>query len=445
MPIDPKIFKTYDIRGVYPDEINEEAAEKIGAAFAKFFSGKTDKIIVGRDGRISSPELFSGLTRGIASQGLDVWDIGLCATPMLIFAVQKWGNIGGIMISASHSPPQINGFKLMGEKSVQMTKEKYTSIQKLAMSDLPPTKTQGKIIAKNILGDYAEHILSFAKDISGLKIVVDYGNGVGSVSGKEVFGKLPIEVVSLYDEIDGNFPNHPLNPYNIENMAGLREKVKSEKADLGVFFDGDADRAIMVDENGEIVFTDLLVAALARKELKKYPGEKVYYDLRFSKVVKEIIEQNGGKPIMMRVGNPFYKEKMVFEGGALAGEFSGHIMFKDNFGIDDGLFAAIKTMDLMKRENKKLSEIINPLKKYFATEEISSRVENADAVLRKAAEKYKDGRSVDLDGVYVEYPDWWFSLRKSQTEPLVRLRIEGDTKDLLEGKRKELVKLITDN
>ena len=346
------------------------------------------------------------------------------------------------MVSASHSPSQINGFKLMGEKSVQMIKEKYAPIQELAMSDLSPAETQGKIIARNILGDYVEHILSFTKDINGLKVVVDYGNGVGSVSGKEIFSRMPIEVISLYDKIDGNFPNHPPNPHNIENIDDLRAKVKSEKADLGIFFDGDADRAIMINENAEIIFADLLVAALAKEELKKYPGEKIYYDLRFSKVVREVIEQSGGQPIMMRVGNPFYKEKMTFEGGILAGELSGHIMFKENNGIDDGLFAAIKTMVLMKKENKKLSEIINPLKKYFASEEISLRVEDADAILQKATGKYKDGNLIDLDGVYIEYPDWRFSLRKSQTESLVRLRVEGDTEELMKNKKEEIIELI---
>ena len=442
--INPKIFKAYDIRGIYPDEINEKAAKKIGAAFAKFLAGKTKRIIVGRDARISSPSLFEALTNGIISQGMNVIDIGICTTPMLIFAVRKINNnIGGVMVSASHSPPEYNGFKLMGAGSVQMADIKRKEIDDLAMSGgFTGATKKGKILQKSILDDYASHILKFARNIKGLKIVVDYGNGVGSVSGKAVLSQLPIKVISLYDELDGNFPNHLPDPHHIENMAELRKRVKSENANLGIFFDGDADRAIMIDEKGEIVFTDLLVALLAREELKKYPGEKIYYDLRFSKVVKEIIEESGGVPVMMRVGNPFYKEKMIFEGGALAGEFSGHIMFKDNFGIDDGLFAAIKTMSLMRKSNQKLSELINPLKKYFATEEINLRVGDGDRALQRVAKHFNNGHSIDLDGVYIEYPDWWFNLRKSNTEPLVRLRIEADTKELMENKKNELLKLI---
>jgi phosphomannomutase len=225
-------------------------------------------------------------------------------------------------------------------------------------------------------------------------------------------------------------------------MKELRERVVLEKADLGIFFDGDADRGIVIDEKGGIVYADFMVALLAQEALKKYPGEKVYYDLRFSKVVKEIIEKNGGVPVMMRVGNPFYKEKMLLEGGAIAGEFSGHIFTKEGMGIDDGLFAAIQVMNIMANKGKKLSELISPFHKYFATEEISMKVEDADSALKKVAEKYCDGSSLELDGVYIEYPDWWFSLRRSNTELVVRLRIEANSKNLMEEKKKEITKLL---
>lgn len=445
MIINQKIFKTYDIRGIYPDEINEEAVNKIGAAFAVCLKGKTDYIVAGRDTRISSPSLFNALLKGITSQGTNVVDIGICTTPMLIFATQKTGSdIGGIMLSASHSPPNINGLKLMGERSIQMMDEEVEPIKQLALANnFVAADKKGTIIPKNILDEYIPHILSFCGQIKGLKVVADYGNGVGAVSGKEVFSRLDIEYIPMYAEQDGNFPNHFPDPHNIENMKELQKRVKSEKADIGIFFDGDADRSIMIDEIGEIVFADMLLAALAREELKKYPGEKVYYDLRFSKVVKEIIEQSGGVPVMMRVGNPFYKKKMTMEGGAIAGEFSGHMFFKENYAIDDGLFAAIKTMNLMCERGKKLSELINPLKKYFATEEINLKVNDADEALEKARDCYKDGHAINLDGVYVEYPDWWFSLRKSNTEPVVRLRLEANNKDLLEEKRGELVGLIS--
>ncbi len=468
MSINQKIFKTYDIRGIYPEEINEEAVNKIGAAFAIYLRGKTDfrakrgnkvprakregsyNIVVGRDARISSPSLFSALVEGITSQGMNVLDIGICTTPMLIFATKKIGNdIGGIMLSASHSPPNINGLKLMGERSIQMIDEEVEPIKQLALAgNFVIADEKGRVISRSILDEYVPHILGFCGKISFcgqmklLKVIVDYGNGVGAVSGREIFNRLNIEYIPMYEELDGNFPNHFPDPHNIENMKELRERVKNEKADLGIFFDGDADRSIMIDETGEIVFADMLVAALAREELKKHPGEKVYYDLRFSKAVKEIIEQSRGVPVMMRVGNPFYKKKMTLDGGVLAGEFSGHIFFKENYAIDDGLFAAIKTMDLICKSGKRLSELINPLKKYFATEEINMKVKDADKTLETAAGYYKDGHSINLDGVYIEYPDWWFSLRKSNTEPVVRLRIEADNRNLLEEKRGELVRLI---
>jgi phosphomannomutase len=444
MAINQKIFKTYDIRGAYPEEVDEEAVNKIGAAFAIYLKGKTDNIVVGRDARISSPNLFSALVEGIISQGMNVVDIGICTTPMLIFATKKiGGDIGGIMVTASHSPPNINGLKLMGERSIQMMDEEVEPIKQLALaSNFVEASERGKIIPRSILDEYIPHILDFCGQIKGLRVVADYGNGVGAVSGREVFNKLNIVYIPMYEELNGNFPNHFPDPHNIENMKELRERVRAERADLGIFFDGDADRAIMIDETGEIVFADMLLAALAREELKKYPGGKVYYDLRFSKAVKEIIEQSGGVPVMMRVGNPFYKKKMKLEGGILAGEFSGHLFFKENYAIDDGLFTAVKTMDLICKTGKKLSELINPLKKYFATEEINMKVGDADETLKKIKDYYKDGRSIDLDGVYIEYSDWWFNLRKSNTEPVVRLRIEANSPELLEAKRKELIRRI---
>jgi len=446
MAINAKIFKAYDIRGIYPEEINEEAAERIGAAFAAWAGGAAD-IVVGRDSRLSSPSLFQALAKGITSQGNNVIDIGICTTPMLSFAVVKKERKGGIMISASHNPGQYNAFKIIGEKGVQMTDEKYAPIKELAVQgDFIASNKKGVIIEENILEEYIGHVLAHTNpEVKKLSIVADYGNGVGAVSAKPIFDRLGIAAVSLYEKLDGTFPNHPADPHNIENMRELRERVIAEKADLGIFFDGDADRSIIIDETGEIVFADMLLALLAKEELKKYPGEKIYYDLRFSKAVKELVEKSGGVPVMMRVGNPFYKEKLIFEGGALAGELSGHIMFKDNYGIDDGLFAAVKTMNILCENTEKISGLINSLKKYFATEEINMKVADADETLRKAAERFKDGHSVDLDGIYIEYSDWWFNLRKSNTEPVVRLRVEANTRELMEEKRAELVKLITDN
>ena len=442
--VNPKIFKAYDIRGKYPEEINEEAARAVGAAFSAFLKGKTKNIVVGRDGRISSPNLFEALVQGIISQGMDVIDIGICTNPMLIFATKKIGDdVGGIMISASHSPPDINGFKLMGERGVQLADIKRKEIDEKAIAgNFSEAPEKGQIIKKEILREYINYILKFTANIKNLKVVVDYGNGVGSVSGKQLFPKLNIEYIPLYDEIDGNFPNHAPDPHNLENMKNLCQKVMEEKADLGIFFDGDADRAAIVNEQGEIIPNDLLAILLATEELKKYPGGKIYFDMRFTRAAKEIIKENEGEPIMMRVGNPYYKEKMIFENGTFAAEFSGHIFFKENYGIDDGLLAAIMAMNIICKSGKRLSELISPLKRYFASEEINMLVENADKALLSVAQKYKDGKAIDLDGVYIEYPNWWFSLRKSNTEPVVRLRLEADTEELMKEKKEELIELI---
>lgn len=445
MAINPKIFKTYDARGKYPDEINEEAAEKIGAAFA-LWAKNSAEIIVGRDARLSSPALFEALAKGIISQGRDVVDIGICTNPMLIFAVKtSKNNSCGIMISASHSPAEYNAFKLNDFNGIQMSDVKYAEIKEMAIKGIfDNNKGAGKIIQKDILKDYEAHVIKHADpEIRKLKAVVDCGNGVGAISARPIFDKLGIKAVFLYEDLDGNFPNHSADPHNIENMKELRERVVLEKADLGIFFDGDADRGIIIDEKGEIVYADFMVALLAQEALKKYPGGKVYYDLRFSKVVKEIVEESGGVPVMMRVGNPFYKEKMLFGDGAIAGEFSGHIFTKEGMGIDDGLFAAIQVMNIMRQKNKKLSELIALFYKYFATEEINMEVKDADSALKNVAEKYCDGRSLELDGVHIEYPDWWFSLRRSNTEPVVRLRIEANSKNLMEEKRKEITELLT--
>ena len=436
------IFRGYDIRGVYPTEIDEDLAYRLGRAFVTFF--KCKQVVIGKDMRKSSPSLFKALAKGATDQGADVIDIGMCTTPMLSFSVANYDYEGGIMISASHNPPEYNAFKLIKKKALQVVKgsgmEEIKELIKENKFEEPAKK--GKITKKEVLNDYISHISKFTENIKDLKIAVDYGNGVGAISAKPLFSKLPITVLSLYEKPDGTFPNHHANPHDTENFKDLQRKVIEEKADLGIFFDGDADRSIMVDENGEIVSTDMLVGVIVGKELKKYPGEKVYHDLRFSKAVREEIKKAGGKPVMMKVGNPFYKEKLINEGGLMGAEVSGHVMFKENYNIDDGLFLAIKTMDIMCTSEKKISELIKPLKKYFQTEEINIEVKNQDKVLDIVKERFKDGKFIDIDGVLIEYPDWWFNLRKSNTEPLIRLRAEADTKEKLDEKKQLLLKIM---
>ena len=442
MAVDEKVFKAYDVRGIYPKEINEELAYAVGKAFSAHLGCK--EVVVGYDMRTSSKSLFDELTRGLTEMGTDVIEIGMCTTPMLNFSVAHYKLAGGIMISASHNPGNYNAFKLIAPPALQISAGSgMEQIKELALKgEFKPCGKKGKIKKKDVLHDYLKHVKGFCKNIRNIKIVADYGNGVGAISAKPLFSSLPIEVVHLYLEPDGTFPNHPANPHDLENFRDLQEKVVKEKADLGIFFDGDADRAAIVDENGDIVFADILLGIITEYNLDNYEDKRVYYDLRSTKLIKEIIESKGGTAVMTRVGNPFYKEQLIKQGGAFGGELSGHLMFSDNYCIDDGLFASVILLDILCRSGKRFSELASPMKKYFQSPEINKRVKDADAVLAEAKKVYSDGESVEIDGVLIRFPDWWFSLRKSNTEPLVRLRIEADTKERLEEKQGELLGMI---
>lgn len=431
------VYKIYDIRGVYPSDINEDLAYKIGRAFVLHLG--CSKVVVGRDGRKSSPSLHKALIQGILEQGADVFDMGLTATPLLNFAARDYD--AGIMVSASHNPAEYNAFKLVKRPVLQMHSKELQAILELAeRGEFPAPDTYGNVIKLNPINEYVEHVLSHC-DVSGLKVVIDYGNGVGSIIAEPVLERLHLEVVPMYEDIDGDFPNHPSNPHDIENFQDLQKAVKEHGADLGIFFDGDADRSQIVDDTGKILMPDIQLALLVPEELKKYPGEDVYYDLRFSKIVKDVIIENKGNPVMLKVGNPFFKERLATS-GCLAGELSGHMMFKDHFCIDDGLFAALKLMELLSKKKLKLSELAMPLKKYHSTPEISLKVNDADDVLKKVEAEFFTGKHTVLDGVHITFPDWWFSLRKSNNEPLVRLRLEADTEKLMIEKRDEILKII---
>lgn len=433
-------FKSYDVRGLYPEEINEVLAYKLGKAFTHLLQAKT--IAVGYDMRSSSPSLFRSLTQGMIEQGAHIRDIGLCTTPMLSFTVANQKLDGGIMISASHNPSQYNAFKLIAKKAIQLSKETgISSLQTLVQKDQYPPSLLGTITEQPTLQNYLNHILKFCQHIKDLKIVADYSNGVGAISAQPLFDCLLTNTIHLYPKPDGTFPNHPANPHDLNNLQDLQKAVRQHKADVGIFFDGDADRVLVVDEQGNIVFADMLLALLAKEQLKTQTGN-IYFDLRFSKAIPEIIQEFGGNPIMMRVGNPYYKEKLINEGGILAGEFSGHIMFQENYGIDDGLFAAIKLLHILSTSGKKLSELVSQLKRYHSSPEINLKVDNATTTLQKIQQYYQDGEYIDIDGIYIQYPEWWFNLRKSNTEPLVRLRLEAKSKEQLEQKQKELLRLI---
>jgi len=444
MTINPKIFKAYDVRGVYPSEINEEAAAAIAKALA--FLLNADKLVIGRDTRPSSPALHKAIVDALIDVGVDVVDVGECPRSLQSYAIAKKGIAGGIMITASHNPPEYNGFKLIQKPNFQLSSPGgMDDIKKLAINPAVSDRVEerkGKLEKLNILDEYIEEICNKFVDVKDLKIVVDYGNGMGSITAKPIFERLGLNIIPLYEEVDCTFPNHPANPAEEKNMEELRKRVVEEKADLGLAFDGDADRTGFVDETGEIVYPDIITAILIPFELKGRSDKRIYYDLRFSKIVDDILKKNNGKGIMLRVGNPFYKEKLTNEGGVFGAELSGHLFFQDHYNIDDGLYSALKVMKAMIHSKKKLSELTNPLKKYFQSPEINMQAANPDETLDKVKNAFSDGESKDIDGVYIEYPDWWFSLRKSNTEPVVRLRLEADSKEKLEEMKEKLVGMI---
>jgi phosphomannomutase len=436
------IFKAYDVRGIYPTELDEDAAYKIGRALVRFLSAK--QIVVGRDMRLSSPALSEKLIEGITCEGADVIDIGECTTPMMNFGVAAYDYDGGVMVTASHNPGDYNGLKIISKKNGPLD-ETYglPELKKMVTSGFGQCATTGTVTKKEILSDYVSHVLNSAQNISGLRVVCDFGNGMGAISAKPILARLDIDTIDLYEEPNGEFPNHPANPHDVVNFSDLSEKVISEKADLGVFFDGDADRSLFVDEKGQIVPIDLLTTLLAERELKANPGENVYYDLRFSKSVPVAVKKAGGVPKMLRVGNSFYKRALRDEGGVIGAEFAGHLMFPDNYNIDDGIFAVVKILNLLSAEKKPLSELVEGVRKFEASDEESHEAKNPDTVAERLISAFPSAKLVELDGTYLDFPDGFISVRQSQNEPqLFRIRVEAKTKNELEERLKKTREIV---
>ncbi|HOE74739.1 MAG TPA: phosphomannomutase/phosphoglucomutase [bacterium] len=438
--IDPSIFRSYDIRGVYPEAINECLAEKVGFAVVKHLKAK--EVVVGRDMRLSSPVLFASLVRGINQAGADVVDIGMVPTPVTYFAVVHLKAKAGIMISASHNPPEYNGFKIVGKKAIQLSKESgIEDIKKIVLEGAQKNRgKRGKVKKFDISGAYYNHILRFVKPTTRrLKVVIDAGNGMGGDFFKPVFEKLNVDYIPMYFEPDGTYPNHPANPAEYENLTHLIKKVKRVKADLGVAFDGDADRAIFVDENGVLVRPDVYLALLAAQELKNHKNKKVYYDLRFSKVAVEVLRGAGAQVIRTRVGNPYYKQRLIGEGGTMAAELSGHIMFADGFGLDDGLLPVVKLVNFLGNQKKTFSSLVTKLRAGVASPgEINLKVKGSKKVLEALEKKYGVMGKIDkLDGLTVTAKDWWFNVRASNTEPVIRLTLETKPDEKFMAEKKE--------
>lgn len=436
------IFKAYDIRGVYPDELDEELARKIGNAFAVHI-GK-GPLVVGRDMRTSSPSLAEAVIEGITDAGIDVIDIGMCTTPMSYYAIGSLETAGGLMTTASHNPGRYNGFKASREKAIPLAYE--TGIDKLEETvksgSYTKSETKGTIESRDISQAYIEHVLEVAGEIKPLKLAVDAGNGITGAFLPRIFKKLPCEVTEMYFEPDGTFPNHEANPLKPENVADLQAKVKEIGADLGIAMDGDGDRCAFIDENGAIVTSDMVTALVAREVLKHNPGAGILYDLRSSRAVAEEITNHGGRPERSRVGHAYMKKIMREQDIPFGGELSGHYYFRDNFYADSGAMAMIKVLSLLSESGMKFSEMIAPLKRYHATGELNFKVQDKDAKIVELAEKFADGKIDYLDGITVAYERWWFNVRKSNTEPMLRLNLEADARELMENKAGKLTAIL---
>jgi phosphomannomutase len=405
------------------------------------------QIAVGRDMRPSGQKLFDALSRGATESGADVLDIGLVSTDALYFAVGKFGLDGGVMITASHNPAQYNGMKFTRSQAQAISLDTGLAEirDRIVAGDLPPKAARaGVVTRRNVLDDFAEHCLSFVDTakIKPLKIAIDAGNGMAGETVPHVFKRLGCEVVPLYFELDGSFPNHPASPIEPENMADVQAAVKKHRCDLGVAFDGDADRMFLVDEKGDLIDGSTVTALVALNTLKKYPGARILYNLICSRSVPELIEKAGGIPIRSQVGHSIIKAVMRDRDVVFGGEHSGHFYFRDNWYADSGMIALLACLELFSEANRPVSETIAPIDTRFRSGEINSAVDDIPAKLRRLQDAYADADIDHLDGVTISYPNWWMNVRPSNTEPLLRLNVEGDTKELMERHRDEVLSLI---
>jgi len=442
--LNPDIFKSYDIRGVYPTELDDQIAERIGRAFVQFLHPTT--VAVGRDMRPSSEALFRAFARGVTAQGADVVDLGLTSTDELYFAVGHFGYPAGTMITASHNPKEYNGFKLCRENAIALSADTGVfAIRDLALAGTfePATRT-GVVTAKDALPAFAQHCLSFidVSEIKPLTIVVDAGNGMAGLIVPGVFKHLPVKLIPLYFELDGTFPNHPASPIESANTAVLQRTVRERGADLGAAFDGDADRVFIADEHGTVIGGDMVTALVAKMLLRSNPGATILYNLICSHAVPETILACGGAPVRTRVGHSFIKAIMRERNAIFGGEHSGHFYFRDNYFADSGLIALLVVLELVSREGKPLSELLRPIDKYFRSGEINSHVRDQNAKLAEIEARYSDAEIDHLDGVTITYPTWWANVRPSNTEPLLRLNVEANDAATMAAKRDELLALI---
>ena len=449
MNINPGIFKAYDIRALYPSELNEEIARQIGRGFAAYLQPKT--VGVSRDMRVSSPSISAAFIEGVLMQGVDVVDYGMLGTDQLYFAVVEDALDGGAQITASHNPGKYNGIKMVRSGAFPLSGDAgIGDIRDMIAENRlpPPAATPGTLTRREILPRYVEKVLSFI-DVQVIKpftVVLDAGSGMAGLVAPLLFDRLPCKVTRLCFEIDGTFPNHEANPLLEENRRDITAEVIRQKADIGIAWDGDADRCFFIDGSGEFISGDFVTALLAEAFLLKNPGATVIYDLRASHAVKDTAARHGGKALMNRVGHAFIKQRMRQEDGIFAGEVTGHYYFRDFYYADNGFIPALLILELMSKKNQPLRELLAPYReRYFISGEINTKLGSMSEVPAKLAAieaRYKDADIARMDGVSVDYPDWHFNVRASNTEPLLRLNLEAATPELMEKRRDEVLQLI---
>ena len=433
------IFKAYDIRGIYGDTLSDDLAYQIGRAFVTFLDCK--KVVVGRDMRAHSDAVYAALARGLTEQGADVIDIGLSSTPMCYFANGSLNADASLMITASHNPGEWNGFKLCRAAAVPISGATgIADIEALVeRGDFPAAARVGQISKQDISEQYRQHIAKHANIDSSLKIAVDYANAMGIVEHKAISGLF--EQVDLFGDLDGEFPNHEANPLNLETLRDVQKTVVDHGCDFGIAYDGDADRVGFVDENGDIVPMDFITALIAKTMLQSKSGN-VLYDLRSSNAVAELISENGGTPIKSRVGHAFIKQQMREHQAIFAGELSGHYYFEENYCAESAALAVIFVANLVSQSQESLSQLIAPIKRYSASGEINSTVDDTAAVFERLRARYPTASFEELDGLTVMLDDWWFNVRSSNTEPLVRLNLEAQNQAEMEQKTAEVLDII---
>ena len=446
---DPRIFKAYDIRGIYPDELTAESVERVGRAFVAYLGAA--EIAIGRDMRVSSPELAAAFIDGARRQGANVVDYGLVGTDMLYYGVARDGLDGGVEITASHNPKQYNGVKLVRRHALPLSSDAGISdIRDMIIGDrIPaPASTPGRLRETAILDSYLDHVLSFIDPaaVSAYSLVLDAGSGMAGLVAPPLFDRLPCRTTRLCFEIDGTFPHHEANPLLEDNRRDIVDRVITERADAGIAWDGDADRCFFIDGDGGFVPGDFVTALLAEAFLRKQPGATVIYDVRASHAVKDVVAAHNGIALMNRVGHAFFKARMRKENALFGGEVTGHYYFRDNFYADNGFIPALLLLELMSVRRQTLGELLAPLRgKYFISGEINTEMADMDAVgdtIDRLAARYGDGKQHRMDGVSVDYDNWHFNVRPSNTEPLIRLNLEATNQALMEDKRDEVLAFI---